>query len=452
MVMLMYKLHKYQNSLVSQARTELSNGNHSVLLISPAGSGKSVIIAEIARLATSKGGHVMFMVHRQELIAQITQSFIENEVDLEKCTIMTVGKIANRLGKLRAPTLIITDETHHSLAATYIKIYDYYSEVPRLGFTASPWRMSGKGFTEIYSSMVEGPDVSWLIENNFLAPYKYFSVNLINESLLKKSSVGDYTKDSIDQAVSRTIFGDVVKTYRDKADGKQAIIYCHSVEFSKQVAENFVNEGVTAVHADAKTPKKLRDEIMSDFKSGKTKILCNVDLISEGFNVPDCEVVIMLRPTESLVLHIQQSMRSMRYKPDKQAVIIDHVANYLKHGLPDTPRQWTLGDREKKTSGSKSDAIPIKQCPECFAIVPSDHKYCYECDYEFIPEESVMQVDETAEIVEITQDFSLTASYIVTKSVEELNSMEELKAYQKARNYKPGWVYFQAKLKGLIKK
>ncbi|MDN7011435.1 DEAD/DEAH box helicase, partial [Vibrio cholerae] len=144
--------------------------------------------------------------------------------------------------------------------------------------------------------------------------------------------VGDYTKDSIDQAVSRTIFGDVVKTYRDKADGKQAIIYCHSVEFSKQVAENFVNEGVTAVHADAKTPKKLRDEIMSDFKSGKTKILCNVDLISEGFNVPDCEVVIMLRPTESLVLHIQQSMRSMRYKPDKQAVIIDHVANYLKHG------------------------------------------------------------------------------------------------------------------------
>lgn len=448
----MYKLHKYQNSLVSRARTELSNGNHSVLLISPAGSGKSVIIAEIARLATSKGGHVMFMVHRQELIAQITQSFIENEVDLEKCTIMTVGKIANRLGKLRAPTLIITDETHHSLAATYIKIYDYYSEIPRLGFTASPWRMSGKGFTEVYSSMVEGPDVSWLIENSFLAPYKYFSVNLINESLLKKSSVGDYTKDSIDQAVSRTIFGDVVKTYRDKADGKQAIIYCHSVEFSKQVAENFVKEGVTAVHADAKTPKKLRDEIMSDFKSGKTKILCNVDLISEGFNVPDCEVVIMLRPTESLVLHIQQSMRSMRYKTDKQAVIIDHVANYLKHGLPDTPRQWQLGDRDKKSSSSKSDAIPIKQCPECFAIVPSDHKYCYECDYEFIPEESVMQVDDTAEIVEITQDFSLTASYIVTKSVEELNSMEELKAYQKARNYKPGWVYFQAKLKGLIKK
>lgn len=447
----MYQLHKYQNQLVNQARTKLSNGNHSVLLISPAGSGKSVVIAEIARLATSKNGHVMFMVHRQELINQIKQSFIENEVDLNRCTIMTVGKIANRLAKLVKPTLIITDETHHSLAATYRKIYDYYADVPRLGFTASPWRMSGKGFNEVYSAMVEGPDVKWLIDNNFLAPYTYYSVNLINESVLKKSSTGDYTKDSVDQAVSRTIFGDVIKTYQDKANGKQAIVYCHSVEFSKEVAASFSDNGIKAAHADAKTPKKERDKIMSDFKKGDIKVLCNVDLISEGFNVPDCEVVIMLRPTESLVLHIQQSMRSMRYKPDKQAIIIDHVANYLKHGLPDTPREWTLEDREKKKSGSKSDAIPIKQCPECFAIVPSDHKFCYECDYEFLPEESIMQVDETAEIVKITQDFSLTASYIVTKKAEELNTMDELKAYQKAKNYKPGWVYFQAKLKGIIK-
>lgn len=446
----MYRLHNYQKDLVNQARKELANGNHSVLLISPAGSGKSVIIAEIARLATEKGGHVMFMVHRQELINQITHSFKENTVNLDQCTIMTVGKIANRLGKLCQPTLIITDETHHSLAATYQKIYEYYADVPRLGFTASPWRMNGKGFTEVYQSMIEGPTVEWLIENGFLAPYSYFSVNLINESLLQKSSTGDYTKDSMDKAVTRTIFGDVVKTYKEKVNGKQAIIYCHSVDFSKQVAESFSNQGIMAEHADAKTPKKRRDQIMTDFKNGKIKILCNVDLISEGFNVPDCEVVIMLRPTESLVLHIQQSMRSMRFKPNKKATIIDHVANYVKHGLPDTPREWTLEDRQKKSKGTKSDAIPLKQCPECFSIVPSQMQYCYECDYEFRPEENVMEIDETAEIVEIKQEFHLTTNYIVTKDVSELNSMAELKAYQKAKNYKPGWVYFQAKQKGLI--
>ncbi|WP_373768475.1 DEAD/DEAH box helicase [Jeotgalibaca porci] len=444
----MYSLHPYQNELVSNARNELSKGNHSVLLVSPAGSGKSVIIAEIARLATKKNGHVLFMVHRKELIEQITGSFHTNEVQMENTTIMTVGRIVNRLDQLPKPSLIITDETHHSLAKTYRDIYDYYEDVPRLGFTASPWRMSGQGFTDVYESMVEGPQVEWLIENNFLAPYKYYSVNLINEDKLKKSSTGDYTKNSIDDAISGTIYGDVIQNYRKLADGKQAIVYCHSVDFSKEVAEAFRSEGIAAEHADAKTSKNEREKIMSDFRSGALKVLCNVDLISEGFNVPDCEVVILLRPTESLVLHIQQSMRSMRYKPGKRAIIIDHVANYMKHGLPDTPRKWTLEERERKgNKKTDSDAIPIKQCPQCMSVMLSSISIC-ECGHEFIAERN-MEVEE-AELVEITKDFTLQANYIVTKSVDELSTMEELKAYRKAKNYKPGWVYYQAKLKNII--
>lgn len=444
----MYSLHPYQNELVSNARNELLKGNHSVLLVSPAGSGKSVIIAEIARLATEKNGHVLFMVHRKELIEQITGSFHTNEVQMENTTIMTVGKIVNRLDQLPKPSLIITDETHHSLAKTYRDIYNYYADVPRLGFTASPWRMSGQGFTDVYESMVEGPQVEWLIDNNFLAPYKYYSVNLINEDKLKKSSTGDYTKNSIDDAIGGTIYGDVLQNYRKLADGKQAIVYCHSVDFSKEVAEAFRSEGIAAEHADAKTSKVEREKIMSDFRSGALKVLCNVDLISEGFNVPDCEVVILLRPTESLVLHIQQSMRSMRYKPGKRAIIIDHVANYLKHGLPDTPRKWTLEERERKgNKKTDSDAIPIKQCPQCMSVMLSSISIC-ECGHEFIVERN-MEVEE-AELVEITKDFTLQANYIVTKSVDELSTMEELKAYRKAKGYKPGWVYYQAKLKNII--
>jgi len=444
----MYSLHPYQKELVSNARNELLKGNHSVLLVSPAGSGKSVIIAEIARLATEKNGHVLFMVHRKELIEQITGSFLTNEVQMENTTIMTVGKIVNRLDQLPKPSLIITDETHHSLAKTYRDIYDYYEDVPRLGFTASPWRMSGQGFTDVYESMVEGPQVEWLIENNFLAPYKYYSVNLINEDKLKKSSTGDYTKNSIDDAIGGTIYGDVIQNYRKLADGKQAIVYCHSVDFSKEVAEAFRFDGIAAEHADAKTSKVEREKIMGDFRSGALKVLCNVDLISEGFNVPDCEVVILLRPTESLVLHIQQSMRSMRYKPGKRAIIIDHVANYLKHGLPDTPRKWTLEERERKgNKKTDSDAIPIKQCPQCMSVMLSSISIC-ECGHEFIAERN-MEVEE-AELVEITKDFTLQANYIVTKSVDELSTMEELKAYRKAKNYKPGWVYYQAKLKNII--
>ncbi|MDK7251245.1 DEAD/DEAH box helicase, partial [Lactobacillus paragasseri] len=99
--------------------------------------------------------------------------------------------------------------------------------------------------------------------------------------------------------------------------------------------------------ADSKTPANERDRIMNDFKSGKIKVLCNCDLISEGFNVPDCSCVVLLRPTESLVVYLQQSMRCMRYQSDKDAIIIDQVGNFIRFGLPNADRDWTLEDRAK---------------------------------------------------------------------------------------------------------
>lgn len=438
--------------LVEQAREELKKGNKSCLLVSPAGSGKSVVIAEIARLTTLKGGRVMFMVHRQELINQIMESFKANSVDLNLCTVMTVGKIRNRLDKLPKPNLIITDETHHSLAKTYRKIYKYYSDVPLLGFSATPWRLNGKGLGDVYDAMVEGPDVQWLIDNHYLAPFDYYSVNLIDESKLSKSSTGDYSNKSIDEAVGHTIYGDVIKTYRDKVDGQQAIVYAHSIAFSKQIAQQFRDAGINAAHCDSKTPQRERDKIMTDFKKGTLKVLSNCDLISEGYNVPDCSCVIMLRPTESLVLFIQQSMRCMRFKPGKQATIIDHVANYTRFGLPNTPHKWTLKDREKKKKSTNTAVeTPIKQCAFCFAVIPAQSKICPLCGHEIEIVQTEIKVDEKARIEKIESNFKLQADYIVTKKISELKSYEELKAYAKARGYKQGWIYFQAKNKGLIK-
>ncbi|AKP66878.1 MAG: DEAD/DEAH box helicase [Companilactobacillus sp.] len=439
----MYQLHKYQQELVNKARQQLSNGKKSVLIISPAGSGKSVVIAEIARLTQLKGGQVMFTVHRKELVEQIIQSFKANGVNTDNCTIMTVGKIVNRLDKLPKPSLIITDETHHSLAKTYKKIYEYYSDVPRLGFTASPWRLSGKGLGDIYESMVEGPTVEWLIDNHYLAPYNYYSVKLINDNELKKSSTGDYTNKSIDDAVGKTIFGDVVKTYQEKINGQKTIVYAHSIEYSKLVVQQFNNAGIKAAHADSKTPAKEREHIMEDFRTGKIQVLSNVDLISEGFDVPDCTAVIMLRPTESLVLDIQQSMRCMRYKPNKTATIIDHVANYSRFGLPDSKRYWTLKDRNKTRKKSNTDSIAIKQCPKCFFVMKGSPSICPNCGESIKPDPVEMDVKKDVNLQVIT-------NYIVTKKVSELHSYKELQEYAKAKNYKNGWVYYQAKTRGLL--
>lgn len=450
----MYELHPYQKKLVQQTRKELANGKNSVLIQSPAGSGKSVVIAEIARLTVKKGGHVLFMVHRKELVEQITNSFKENDVDLSHCTIMTVGRVKNRLGKLPKPTLIITDETHHSLAKTYRNVYKFYLTTPRIGFSATPWRMNGKGLHDVYESMVKGPSVKWLINNKYLAPFKYYSVNLVNSDKLKKSSTGDYTNKSMDEAVGKTIFGDVINTYKKVANGQQAIVYAHSVEYSQIVADSFNQAGISARHVDAKTPSTEREQIMTDFKAGKIKIICNVDLISEGFNVPDCSTVILLRPTASLVLFIQQSMRSMRYKPGKVATIIDHVANYSRFGLPDDDFDWTLDDREKKKSGRKDDAPAIKTCDRCFRVVPAQSKICPFCGFEFEIEATEMQEDKNAKIEKIGE-FKMVADYKNVKygkmKVSEVKDPRDFYKIAKARGYKNGWAFKQMEMRGMIK-
>lgn len=453
-MMPMYSLYDYQQRLVGQARNELAKGNKSVLLISPAGSGKSVVIAEIARLTTLKGGRVMFTVHRQELVNQIIESFKKNDVDLNLCTIMTVGKIKNRMDHLPKPSLIITDETHHSKAKTYKQIYKFYENVPRLGFTASPWRMNGAGFNDIYDAMVEGPTVEWLIAHNKLAPYQYYSVKLVDDSKLKKSSTGDFTNKSIDDAIGKTIFGDVVKTYQEKANGQKTIIYAHDIEYSKQIAETFRQAGIAAVHCDSKTPKAERNRIMRDFKTGKIKILSNVDLISEGFDVPDCSCVIMLRPTESLVLDIQQSMRCMRYQPGKTATIIDHVANYKRFGMPDTLRQWSLAGWKKKKRKNNVDAgPPLKTCNNCWAVVPAQCRVCPVCGEEIEIDAEGMQEDKSAKIEKINE-FKFTADYkqieLAKKKPEDAKSAKEIYAIGKARGYKPGWGYIQSKRLGFL--
>lgn len=439
-----FQLYDYQQNLVDKARKQLTT-NQGVLIVSPAGSGKSIVIAEIARLTTMKQNHVLFMVHSQELVSQIRETFKQNGVDPKYTTVMTVGKIKNRLERLPYPSLIITDETHHSRAKTYTTIYNYYDQSFRLGFTASPWRMNGKGFTDIYDTMIEGPTVEWLINNHFLAPYKYFAPTLADLDALKKSSTGDYSKKSMDKAVNKTIFGDVVKHYKTIADGKQTILYAHSIEASKQIAESFTNEGIRAVHVDGKTPQSQRKKIMNEFRNGDIRILTNVDIVSEGFDVPDCSCVILLRPTASLVLHIQQSMRSMRYKPNKQATIIDHVGNYEKHGLPDTNREWTIEDREKQKKKKSDNEQPTKTCEFCFAVIPSQTRICPECQHELPYEESEFDhVDtELKEVNPVQFKVNYTKIRYKKKSIEDLETLEDYYLFAKARNYKETWIKFQ---------
>jgi len=445
----MFTLHDYQQTLVDKTKQAYKEGYKSPCVVAPCGSGKSVIISDIARMTTLKGNRVLFLVHRKELIDQIKETFTKNSVDLKFVEFGMVQTVVRRLDKTSKPKLIIVDENHHSLAKSYRKIFDYFSDVPRLGFTATPIRLNGSGLGDINDILIEEVDAKWLIENEYLSPYKYYAPKLIDTESLKLNSLREFSNSSIDKAMQgNTIYGDAIKHYKQLAEGEQAIAYCHSVETSKHTAEQFNNAGVPSAHIDGKTPKEDRDNIIEKFRKGEIKLLSNVDIIGEGFDVPDCSTVIMLRPTQSLSLFIQQAMRGMRYRPGKTSIIIDHVDNVRRHGLPDAERYWSLQGIKKTESESE---IKVTECVNCFSVYLSKEKKCPECGHVPEVEERLdYEIDEDAELeevdeLEITEEIKLDF-----REPEDCKSVEELYDLARNRQYKPGWAYVQAKRLGML--
>lgn len=427
------ELRPYQLDLVNNARTALAEGNHAVCCVLGCGGGKSVIQGTIAAMATIRKNNVLFLVHRKELCQQITGTFTACDVDFSKCSVMMVQTACRRLGKLNKPALIIVDECHHALSNSYLKVLKYFPKALVLGFTATPQRLGTGGLGEVFDKLIESVSTKWLIEHHYLAPYHYYGVQLADATKLHTKH-GDYDKAEVEELMNRSaIFGSAVENWLKLAKDKKTIVYCSSIETSKKTVKAFQDAGVMAVHLDGTTAKAERDRVVSEFRSGKIKVLSNVDLFGEGFDVPDCEAVVLLRPTKSLTLHVQQSMRSMRYNPsnpDKVAIILDHVGNYRLHGLPDDEREWTLEAKTKK----KQDEAPIKNCPQCFSVVPKQANKCPYCGCEF-----KTQAIERQDKPVVDDVFLKMITWYPKDAYKSAKSFEELRYFQQQRGYNFFW-------------
>lgn len=444
----MQALREYQLELVEGVRQAWHEGFKAPCIVLGCGGGKSCIVAEMARRTTWNGHRVLFLVHRQELCDQIFKTFVMWGVDMMYCQIGMVQKITRRLKSTPRPSLIITDENHHSLANSYKKIYDYFPEARRVGVTATPVRLNGDGLCDVNDTLIIGKPTKWLIENNFLAPYDYYAPTLADLTGLH-IKMGEYVTAEIEKAmIKKAIFGDTIKYYKSLADGRKAICYCTSIKHSMLMAEAFNTAGIVAAHIDGSTPKPERNAIVSRFRNGEIKILCNVDLISEGFDVPDCDCAILLRPTQSLTLYIQQSMRCMRYQPDKRAIIIDHVGNYARFGMPDEERSWSLDKQQKAKIKEESEKVKskVRQCPECFYTFSVDvnGNTCPACGYVFPVKPREIGEEQDAELIKI-EGFRLDL-----RSPQDCNTYDELLEYAENHGYKKGWAYYQARQRGLI--
>lgn len=426
------KLREYQSDLIDDIREAIVEGHMAIVAVLGCGGGKSVIQAEIARSATNKGNRVLFLVHRKELCEQITRTFTAQGVDMELCSVSMVQTVSRHIDRIKPPKVIITDEAHHSTANTYMKIYNAFPEALKLGFTATPCRLGSGGLGEVYGKLITSVSTKWLIDNHYLSPYKYYSVKLADTSGLHVKA-GEYKADEIAELMqSKEIYGETVKQWERLAKDKKTIVYCASVEASEMTADEFRTAGYTSYSLDGKTDKKVRESVMERFRNGEITVLCNCDLFGEGLDVPDCECTVLLRPTQSLTLYIQQSMRSMRYMPDKTAIIIDHVGNCYLHGLPDDEREWTLESKAKQ-----ANMVKIRECPMCFSVYPPTKQKCPYCGYAAVKEiqrkdKDVVEIN----LVEMQRQEDIKNTKYADLTAESWSDVERIR---KARGYKIQW-------------
>lgn len=395
------QLRPYQSQLKRDVYAAWQGGARNVLAVAATGSGKTVIFSDIMNEYAAAS---VAIAHRQELVSQISLALARNGVrhriigaasTARACVaahLRETGRnyvdpnarraVAGVDTLVRMPSgdpwfasvgLWIQDETHHVLAANkWGTAAAMFPNAYGLGVTATPERADGKGLGRhadgLFDRMVHAPGMRDLIRAEYLTDYRIFAPpSDLDLSGVTLSAGGDYSPDPLRKAVHKShILGDVVQHYLRIAAGKRGITFAVDVEAATEQAAAFRAAGVPAEVVSAKTPDAVRAGIIRKLAAGELLQLVNVDLFGEGFDLPAIEVVSMARPTQSFPLFSQQFGRSLRLMDGKaHALIIDHVGNVHRHGLPDAPREWSLDRRERRSKSAASDVVPVRTCPKC---------------------------------------------------------------------------------------
>ena len=373
------QLRDYQNLAISNVRKSFQARHRSVLLTLPTGAGKTVIFSQITKLAGLKGSNVLILVHRKELIDQAGDKLTKANVKYgiiaaghkeskSNVQVASVQTLINRLNNPDQFDLIIIDEAHHAVANSWRKIFDFYKSAIKLGVTATPMRMTGAGLGEIFDDLIVGSTIPELVEQKYLAEHEvYAPPNKLNLDKIRTIR-GDFSKKEVEDELDKVdIVGDAVENYRRLGQNKPAIAFCISVKHGQYVTNKFKQAGYTAELITGSMKSDERKKLVDNFKNGKVQILVSIDVVSEGFDVEGCYVAILLRPTQSEALYIQQVGRVLRPEPNKVAIVLDHVGNTKRHGFVDEIREYDL-HQKAKTKRKGEVALTVETCEVCFAV------------------------------------------------------------------------------------
>lgn len=415
-------LRDYQQKAVDEVYNSWQAGNRNVCVSISTGGGKSVIMSSIALNFKKQRRNVAVIAHRNELVSQMSchlarvgvyhriiasnstvaqitrkhralfgKSFLS---PTELTAVVGVDTLISRYESLKAWAEQISlwecDECHHNLKSNkWGKATEMFKNAYGLGVTATPNRADGQGLGReadgCMDDLIIGPSMRMLIDRGYLADYEIvcpMSDLKVDDSQL--SANGDWSNQTLRKAAKKSkIVGDVVQNYIKYANGRQAIVFATDIETADEISKDFNEHGIKAVSLNGKSQGAYREQSLDLFAKSEIQVIVNVDLFDEGLDISGCDVVIMARPTASLGKFLQQVGRALRPAPGKTALIIDHVSNVIRHGLPDIPREWSLDRRQKKAKTERDpDEIELKVCKNCLKPYEKFRTVCPYCGAE----------------------------------------------------------------------
>lgn len=366
-------LRPYQERAIADLRSQYAAGRRAPCLVAPTGSGKTVIGAEIVRLARERGKHILFNAHRAELIEQTARKLADAGITDVRTIKAQVGKHGNAPvtvasvqtltnyadADMPAADLVVFDECHHGPAQTFRRIADFYSKAQLLGLTATPARADGKPLGDLFDSLVVAASVKELTEAGHLVPCRVWAPpDVLDTGQLALSPVDAYIKHG---------------------GGQRGFAFCVSIEHAEQVAQEFNARGITSTVLHGNLSKTVRAQILAWFRDGQIRMLTSVHVLSEGFDEPSAAVAILCRKPDHVGTYLQIVGRVLRPHPDKsQAIVIDLCGSSLVHGTPDMERKYSLNG--KAISSPEREAI--RQCPTCggvFLLADVTDGACTQC-------------------------------------------------------------------------
>lgn len=406
------QLRDYQEEIIRKIIQAKKDGFKAPLVVSPTGSGKTVMFAFLAANAEEHDKRVQILVHRIEILQQTVKSLFDfgvqsgtivsgNPMTTDKIQTSMIQTLVHRLDQIIDPDMFVNDEAHHSTAGQWMKVQKKYPDTFRVGFTATPERADGTGLINCFDTMIEGPTTRWLVNEGFLCRPRIFLGPNIKAKPEFHTKMGDYDKkEQVFAKKKRVYIGNVIDHYKEHLDGLPSICFCVSVEHCHIMEDEFRAAGYRARTVHGKMKKPERDAAIAGLSTGEVQIVCSCDVISEGVDVPVVAGIILLRRTKSLGLYLQQVGRGLRpvYTPGMPldtkeqrlasiaasikpcAIILDHAGNFYEHRSPLEERIWSLFSK-KRSQREKIIPPETSVCPACGGSFEGKVNICPECGF-----------------------------------------------------------------------